>query len=117
MEDCTVQPYILIYLVVAASLGIFGNVMNRSWKCFCVDSKVCKILYYGVSGLISIFSIVWFILGCVWIYGVQDVEFEDTFSENYTATKLFTVFRILVADRNIYFVGFMSNFMFVSKLL
>ncbi|KAG8181406.1 hypothetical protein JTE90_023569 [Oedothorax gibbosus] len=89
LEDCTVQPYIPIYLVVAASLGIFVNVMFLSWKCCCVDSKVCEILYYGVSGLISIFSIVWYILGCVWIYGVQDVEFEDTFSENYCHKTLY----------------------------
>ncbi|KAG8181408.1 hypothetical protein JTE90_023571 [Oedothorax gibbosus] len=74
LDECPVQPYIPIYLVVGGSFGIFYNFIS---SCCQSDKRSC------FDDIMSLFLFVWFILGCVWVYSVKHVEFYVTTDPDY----------------------------------
>mmetsp|Transcript_7113 Transcript_7113/g.903 ORF Transcript_7113/g.903 Transcript_7113/m.903 type:complete len:85 (+) Transcript_7113:243-497(+) len=48
-----------------------------------------------ILGIVSCFGFIWFIIGCVWLFGDDDCE--DDWEDGYIATLVFLI---------LYFIGF-----------
>ncbi|XP_053272572.1 transmembrane protein 272 isoform X1 [Pleuronectes platessa] len=78
LDDCPVQPYIPIYLIVS---GVFG-VMLALLTCMpfsqtpedCTSSPI-KLVCVTWNSLSSCFFFCWFIAGNVWIYSIYEPEY------------------------------------------
>ncbi|MGH0184854.1 UNVERIFIED_CONTAM: hypothetical protein FKN15_016008 [Acipenser sinensis] len=77
-NDCPVQPYIPIYLIVS---GVFVLVLDL--VC-CVPqgqegeegATVCRNLINTCNSLASLFLFIWFITGNVWIYSIYEPSYD-----------------------------------------
>ncbi|KAK1142611.1 transmembrane protein 272-like [Acipenser oxyrinchus oxyrinchus] len=77
-NDCPVQPYIPIYLIVS---GVFVLVLDLV---SCVPqgqegeegATVCHNLIKTLNSLASLFLFIWFITGNVWIYSIYEPSYD-----------------------------------------
>uniref|UniRef100_A0A672GGQ5 Uncharacterized protein n=1 Tax=Salarias fasciatus TaxID=181472 RepID=A0A672GGQ5_SALFA len=81
LQDCPINHYIPIYLIV---VGVFGLVLNVVTSCLpstqegeeeeppTLLTRCCKFLY----SLISLFLFCWFITGNVWIYSIYQPDYN-----------------------------------------
>ncbi|GFS47645.1 uncharacterized protein NPIL_495251 [Nephila pilipes] len=94
VDDCKIQPNIPVYLIVA---GAFGTVQHfiaiwtkylpresqgylKNYRSYCV----------GIDCLLQLFLAIWFVLGCIWVYGVyNDVEYRDKTRNEYCNKTLY----------------------------
>ncbi|KAG8199876.1 hypothetical protein JTE90_015867 [Oedothorax gibbosus] len=93
IDDCTVQPNIPVYLVVSGVFGTVQHAMSLWTKYIPKDSqgrlKVFRSYCRVIDGVISIFLTIWFVLGCIWVYGVKEVEFKETYKLEYCNKTLY----------------------------
>ncbi|KAG8201770.1 hypothetical protein JTE90_012829 [Oedothorax gibbosus] len=87
--DCKVQPYIPIFLLVTGYFSIFAFLLQVGRK-HCTEEdgtcdKAVQFWYY----LVSLFLLAWCIVGSVWVYSVEKVEYEDTTSGEYCNKTLY----------------------------
>ncbi|KAL5011352.1 hypothetical protein ScPMuIL_009903 [Solemya velum] len=91
-NDCPIEHYIPIYLIVAGSFGIFKNLISlgqrfRNRGDEDADEKNAK--PNPLDMLINCFLLAWFIAGNVWIYGVHKQWTADSTSPNYCHPTLY----------------------------
>ncbi|XP_074651057.1 transmembrane protein 272-like isoform X2 [Tubulanus polymorphus] len=84
LHDCTIEPYIPIYLIVG---GVFGVIKNLSTTAQRISNHRKKnddenAKSNPFDGLISCFLLAWFIAGNVWIYRVHRTFSPDPASGN-----------------------------------
>jgi len=82
LNDCPVNKWIPIYLVVLGAVGIFQNLTVLTRKC-CSDGVVKCIAICQLP--VNIFLIGWFIAGNIWVYGTfSEVQHKnETMSSTY----------------------------------
>ncbi|KAG8181409.1 hypothetical protein JTE90_023572 [Oedothorax gibbosus] len=87
INDCKVQPNIPLYLIVG---GVFGTIQHfvSFWNKCVPESRQGRlsnyqIYYSALDGAITLFLLIWFIIGCAWVYGVRNVEFQDEYKDEY----------------------------------
>jgi hypothetical protein len=100
-DDCPAERHIPHYLVVAGAVGLSAiglSLLQLSLGCFNVfkpgaDSALAKYGYRGISiilFLLNIFSVCWFIAGCVWVFRVwNEVQYERPGQTNYCKSTLY----------------------------
>lgn len=100
-DDCKIQPNIPIYLIVAGALGtvqhfiaIWTKYLPKESQGRLKDYRSCCV---AIDSLMHLFLTIWFVLGCIWVYGVyNDVEYRDTTRDEYCHQTLYLfVFWIL----------------------
>jgi len=96
-DDCPVQKYIPIYLIVAGAFGLFRNLLGmchqgrkthkkRSGEQVEEErSKERK----GCEGIIDCFMFAWFICGNIWIYGNYKPNLTDATHPKYCNQTLY----------------------------
>lgn len=91
LDDCPLERYIPIYLVVSGSVGLFEILLRivktTCWKKQCdgeeaSEGAVGKLGTY-LTYLIFCFFFAWFIAGNVWVYGSQSDLSSNPASANY----------------------------------
>ncbi|KAF8790086.1 uncharacterized protein LOC129961050 [Argiope bruennichi] len=94
IDDCKIQPNIPLYLIVSGVLGTIQHFIAIWTKYVPKDSlgrikeyrNYCKI----VDCVIQLFLTIWFVLGCIWVYGVyNEVEYRDTERNEYCNQTLY----------------------------
>ncbi|XP_049338147.1 transmembrane protein 272-like [Astyanax mexicanus] len=70
LNECPKQHYIPVYLVVC---GVFGIVISLL-SCLSCQNVICTC----INGLISTFTVCWFISGSVWIYSIYPPNYNST---------------------------------------
>ncbi|GIX74157.1 uncharacterized protein CEXT_560701, partial [Caerostris extrusa] len=94
VDDCKIQPNIPVYLIVAGVLGTIQHFMAIWTKYVPKDSQgrlkeyrsYCKV----IDCFIQLFLTIWFVLGCIWVYGVYgEVEYKETFKNEYCNKTLY----------------------------
>ena len=94
-EDCRIQSYIPIYLIVFGAFGIFRNVLCLFNKCKekLTDSETAdgeqNPKKSGCTALTDLFLIIWFICGNIWVYGISLPDFNDKNSSDYCNATLY----------------------------
>uniref|UniRef100_UPI00398E6CEE transmembrane protein 272-like isoform X1 n=2 Tax=Pristiophorus japonicus TaxID=55135 RepID=UPI00398E6CEE len=91
LDSCTKQYLIPIYLIVSGSFTLFFVMISVA---SCAPNDESNILAFHKCGrvwksLISLFSLIWFITGNVWIYCIYEPDYIDTTSPNYCAKTLY----------------------------
>ncbi|GFY40569.1 uncharacterized protein TNIN_428071 [Trichonephila inaurata madagascariensis] len=82
-EDCKIQPNIPLYLIVAGALGTLQHFIAL-WTKYLPKESQGRLKNYRsgclvVDSLLNLFLTIWFVLGCIWVYGVySEVEYRDT---------------------------------------
>ncbi|KAL0970281.1 hypothetical protein UPYG_G00239820 [Umbra pygmaea] len=81
LNDCPLQPYIPIYLVVIGATSIaslllfyFNNTLDTSYFSLLSSSTII---------LLQLFNLGWFIAGSVWVYSIHTVNYDATAGEKY----------------------------------
>jgi len=91
--DCNAEPNIPVYLIVSGVIGTIQHVITIWTKYVPKETqgrlKVQRSYCKSLNGLLHLFLIIWFILGCVWIYGVHEVEFRDRHKDEYCHKTLY----------------------------
>nr|XP_042903306.1 transmembrane protein 272 [Parasteatoda tepidariorum] len=110
VKDCNIQPNIPVYLIVS---GVFGTLQHfiAVWtKYIPKDSQGAMRVYRAYCKVIDctleIFLIIWFVLGCIWVYGVPaEIDFHDTYKDEYCNKTVY------------YFAFWILNLSFILLLL
>ena len=94
-EDCRIQSYIPIYLIVFGAFGVFRNVLCLFNKCKekLTDSETAdgeqNPKKTGCTALTDLFLIIWFICGNIWVYGTSFPDLSDKNSSDYCNATLY----------------------------
>ncbi|XP_022335581.1 transmembrane protein 272-like [Crassostrea virginica] len=92
LDDCPLEKYIPIYLVVSGSVGLFYNIFGIIKSACCKKSSEqmqgeeegpAAKLGTCMSSLLSCFMSAWFIAGNVWVYSNYDDISTNAASANY----------------------------------
>lgn len=101
-DDCPVQKYIPIWLIVAGSFGCFSTLLRTISSCINVikkrevtespqnnnENKFAK--KSCLSSLVELFLFVWFILGNIWVYSIhKTVQYNSEITQNYCNETLY----------------------------
>ncbi|KAK3099398.1 hypothetical protein FSP39_003814 [Pinctada imbricata] len=91
-DDCPIQRYIPIYLIVGGSFGILKNLTSLGQKAKNDrdeegDEKNMKSNPYDV--VLNLFLFAWFIAGNVWVYQIRGAVSSDITSVNYCHPTLY----------------------------
>ncbi|GFR13294.1 uncharacterized protein TNCT_443041 [Trichonephila clavata] len=84
-NDCKIQPNLPMYLIVAGALGTLQHFIAIWTKYLPRESQgPCKNCCRVIDSLLHLFLTIWFVLGCIWVYGVySEVEYRDTTRDEY----------------------------------
>lgn len=96
-DDCPVQRYIPIYLIVAGAFGIFRNLLGMCHHGRKTHKKRSgeqaeeerSSGQKGCEGIIDCFMLAWFICGNVWIYHNYKPNFSDPKDPKYCHQTLY----------------------------
>lgn len=99
-DECPVEDMIPIYLIVAASAGLFNTCCSSA---LIYQSGDDKQTLNPLSGLIQLFQFAWFIAGNVWIYSIYEPNYTDP-SSPYFCNKTLYLFAFWVT--NSYYILF-----------
>ncbi|XP_048751319.1 transmembrane protein 272-like [Ostrea edulis] len=93
LDDCPLEKYIPIYLVVSGSVGLFYNLFGIVQSACCkrkpenegAEEEQGAGSKFGscLSSLLSCFMFAWFIAGNVWVYGSHSDFSSNSASANY----------------------------------
>ncbi|XP_067879633.1 transmembrane protein 272-like [Heterodontus francisci] len=91
LDSCTKQYLIPIYLIVSGSFTLFFVMVSLV---SCTPNDESNILAFHKIGhiwqtLVSLFSLIWFITGNVWIYRIYEPDYIDKTSPNYCDKTLY----------------------------
>lgn len=95
LNDCPVQKYIPIYMLVGGIFGVGKLLIDIYTRCIKIrDAKRNTTTERrrevgAVDGVVSCFVVAWFIAGCVWIYGAYVPDFARPDSPNYCHKGLY----------------------------
>ena len=110
-DECAVQRYIPIYLIVLGSFGILRNlvglysqVKNRSNAEG--DEDEANKAKSSFEHCISCFLVIWFIAGNVWIYSVYEPDYIHVGSPEYCNKTLY-LFSFWLTTASYIVIGFM----------
>lgn len=99
-DECPVEDMIPIYLIVAASAGLFNTCCSSA---LIYQSGDDKQTLNPFRGLIQLFQFAWFIAGNVWIYSIYEPNYTDP-SSPYFCNKTLYLFAFWVT--NSYYILF-----------
>ncbi len=95
-DDCTIEPLIPIYLIVAGAFGIFRNLIAICCKASekhqerqGQQASQPGAGRRGFEGLIDCFLLAWFICGNVWIYKNYQPNYDLKTSAQYCHQTLY----------------------------
>ncbi|CAF2346690.1 unnamed protein product [Rotaria sp. Silwood2] len=107
--DCPIDQRIPTYMVVSGACGLaltgLAILLSITFMCFVSDSTTLNVLASCslclsvlATIIISIFLFIWFIIGCVWVFGIHDeVQFDDRWKSNYCEPVLYkAAFALLI---------------------
>lgn len=81
VNDCPLEPRIPVYLVVAGLFGLFQHVTALVTKYLPEEkrriSDVQKRWCTCLDSVLQTFLFVWFIAGCVWVYGNYEPHYDN----------------------------------------
>lgn len=108
LDDCPLERYIPIYLVVSGSVGLFYNLFGIVKTTCCKknteegvgeeEEGAASKLGTCLSSLISCFMSAWFIAGNVWVYGSHSDLSTNSASANYChPTAYYFAFWVITA--------------------
>ena len=107
-DDCPIQKYIPIYLIVLGSFGILRNIIGlytqikkRSGENSDEENDAKK---STCEGIIDCFLLAWFIAGNVWIYSNYEPNYTDPNSSDYCDKTLY-LFAFGLTTASYAFVG------------
>ncbi|XP_054721575.1 uncharacterized protein LOC129231311 [Uloborus diversus] len=76
VNDCRKEPNIPVYLIVTGVLGTLQHIMAIWTKYVPRDTEGRLGVYRSycrvIDGLFTLFLMIWFVLGCIWVYGIYD---------------------------------------------
>lgn len=108
-DDCPVEKYIPIYLIVLGAFGVLRNIVGlytqvkkRSEESDSDDDDSKKSL---CERTIDCFLIGWFIAGNVWIYSVYEPSYDPTNHHHYCDQTLY-LFAFWLTTASYIFIGF-----------
>ncbi|XP_032870587.1 transmembrane protein 272-like isoform X2 [Amblyraja radiata] len=85
LDSCTIQYLIPIYLIVSGCFTLFFVMLSLA-SCSSNDEdsreSACK-SDLVLKGVVSIFSVIWFICGNVWIYTIYPPDYNNNTSFSY----------------------------------
>lgn len=92
--QCNIEPNIPVYLIVSGVIGTIQHVLTI-WTRYVPKESHGRLRVYrsycnSINGLFHIFLIIWFILGCVWVYSAHsEVDFRDPYKDEYCHKTLY----------------------------
>lgn len=94
IDECKIEPNIPVYLIVSGVIGTIQHVITIWTKYVPKDAqgrlKVKRSYCNSLNGLFHMFLMIWFIIGCVWVYGAHsDVDFRDKDKDEYCHKTLY----------------------------
>lgn len=94
VNDCNIEPNIPIYLIVSGLIGTIQHVIVIWTNYVPKDSKGRLKVYRSscrlLNGFFHLFLMIWFILGCVWVYSAKsEVKFTNPMEQEYCNATLY----------------------------
>ncbi|XP_078389834.1 transmembrane protein 272-like [Cetorhinus maximus] len=91
LNSCTEQYLIPIYLIVSGSFTLFFLMISLIPCAPNDESNILNLRKVGrvCERLVSLFSIIWFITGSVWIYSIYEPDYTDKASPRYCDKTLY----------------------------
>jgi len=91
-DDCPIERYIPIYLIVLGSFGVLRNIVglyNQMKRRSCDEETDEDAKKSSCEGLIDCFLVGWFIAGNVWVYSNYQPVYDDPTSAQYCQKTLY----------------------------
>ncbi|XP_055522310.1 transmembrane protein 272-like [Leucoraja erinacea] len=82
LDSCTIQHLIPIYLIVSGCFTLFFVMLSMASCASNDEDSACK-LDVIFKSVVSIFSVIWFICGNVWIYTIYPPDYNNKTSISY----------------------------------
>ncbi|XP_006824883.1 transmembrane protein 272-like [Saccoglossus kowalevskii] len=93
LHDCTIEPYIPIYLIVGGCFGVLKNLVSLGQRAKRHQDddgdQEDNVRSDPFNSLLNCFLLAWFIAGNVWIYRSYQPNFEDVTSPYYCYEPLY----------------------------
>ncbi|XP_033632307.1 transmembrane protein 272-like [Asterias rubens] len=91
LDECPVEPYIPIYMVVAGSFSVLKLIIEYTlrMKRYCEkrgpldEATTVEKVVDAINSLIGLFTFAFFIAGNVWVFRVYTPNFDDPTAANY----------------------------------
>lgn len=109
VDDCNIEPNIPVYLIVSGVMGTLQHIITIWTRYVPKDSqgklKVYRRYCSSLNGIFHLFLTIWFIVGCVWVYGAHsEVEFKDPEKPEYCHKTLY-YFSFWILNLSFIFLG------------
>jgi len=109
VDECKIEPNIPVYLIVSGVVGTLQHIITI-WTKYVPKESHGKLRVYrrycnSLNGIFHLFLTMWFIVGCVWVYGAHsEVEFKDREKNEYCHKTLY-YFSFWILNLSFIFLG------------
>ena len=87
--ECKKQPMIRWYLIVFGYAMLLQCIIYWVYLCRTKDGTSDAAGTVCCSGIVKLFQFIWFICGCVWVYGIFEPNYTDRNSEQFCSELQF----------------------------